>query len=238
MRIDQLDPETWIPALRRAADLCTRTTGAPGGALCIGVAGTVQATLSHHGVRCRISAGAAVYRAGPDEVLDSVAFSGPRNRASVEMQLFHAWVEARASNGAKWLVDFTPKYWQASEDRMDEVTLPGVTLRPIDWAAPPPPQFFGPWSEIVYRLKGGEFTPPLGRLSLFPCQRTTAWVERCLAAIPDMAVADTRNLSDDRVRELLRQAAARGVTEIHIVAPDEVTGELKPCATIRRGSGS
>ena len=159
MRIDRLDLTNWVPALRTAADCCIRTTDQPAGALCIGVAGTVHATLKTLRSPMRARCGAAIYRAGPHEMLDVIAFCGRGNRPEPKLQLFHAWVEARASNGAKWLLDFTPKYWQASEHRMGEVTIPGVKLPPIKWVVSPPEQFIGPMAQIVYRLKHGERTP-------------------------------------------------------------------------------
>jgi hypothetical protein len=62
MKIERLDLVRWIPALRTAADLCTRTTDRPSAGLCLGVVGTVCATLRHAGVDCKIVAGAAIFR--------------------------------------------------------------------------------------------------------------------------------------------------------------------------------
>jgi hypothetical protein len=47
----------------------------------------------------------------------------------------------------------------------------------FNWV-PPPDQFVGPASKVLYRLKGGEEAPPPGRLTLIKCPRTTARCER------------------------------------------------------------
>jgi hypothetical protein len=160
--------------------------------------------------------------------------TGPTN------QLFHAWVEAYASDGVKWLIDFTPKYWQASEGKIGEVTLPGVRLRPINWVVPPPEQFVGPMSELVYRLKPGEGTPPLGCLTLIRCSRTTAFVRKADASNPALAVSRSGQhvemldapTDDAGIERMLEQARARGITEITLVYPDEKTGRPVRHSTI------
>jgi hypothetical protein len=101
-----------IASLRMAADICVFTSGYPPGACCIGVAGTVAATLQYYDVDARVVAGGLCYRAGPHPKWDVAAFCGADNRADTERRLFHTWVETRdRSNGARWLLDFTPKYW-------------------------------------------------------------------------------------------------------------------------------
>jgi hypothetical protein len=106
------------------------------------------------------------------------AESGMDTRADPSLNLYHAWVESRASNGDKWVIDFTPKYWRAA------VMMPGDPWRPIDWVVSPPDEFIGPMSKVSYKLKGREFTPPLGKLTLIKCPRTTAWVRKALETLP------------------------------------------------------
>ena len=65
-----------IDALRMASDICVFTSGYPPGACCIGVAGTVAATLCWYGVDARVVAGGLCYRAGPNPKWDVAAFCG------------------------------------------------------------------------------------------------------------------------------------------------------------------
>jgi hypothetical protein len=115
------------------------------------------------GIANHLTVGAMLYRAGPDEIHDTVAFCGPGNQACWTTQgaAAHFWLTAGDD-----LIDFSVGDWRAQEavisdrvifDRWPDGSSPG----PIQWDAPPPEfwwqaqaTFTAPW-----RPDG---SPPLG----------------------------------------------------------------------------
>ena len=79
-----------IARLVRSVDFVSR------GGTCAMRAVTGQKVLAMLGIRARLTFGAMLYRAGPDELADTVAFCGPDNRALRldRKVLGHYWLEA------------------------------------------------------------------------------------------------------------------------------------------------
>ncbi len=163
--IDQLSNA--VPALLEYAGQPEIRREPDSNMVAVGTLGMLRAA----GVDARIVAGAMLYRAGPHPSFDVVAFCGRDNKVELSGG-FAVWVEATASDGRPWLVDFSAQYWRQSAfgtawwepvygDAWREPGWPG-----INWMIPPPAYYFGPKAELVYRLQPGERTPPLGRLWL------------------------------------------------------------------------
>jgi hypothetical protein len=136
-----------------------------GGGTCAFRALCGQMVLSWRGVRSRLVWGGMLYRAGPDEISDVVAYVGPGNAALWRVpgtgSIAHAWLEVGAD-----LVDFSPGDWREKPalvlDNELDLLLNGVPLPPIQWTALPPDYFWqskasltDPWRPVR--------TPDLGQ---------------------------------------------------------------------------
>ena len=156
-----------------------------------------------------------LYRAGPDEIADVVAFCGPDNRALRldHKVLGHYWLEAGAD-----LIDFTVGDWR-EQGRITEGdpvydTLNGVPIPPTRWTTTVPDfwwrprvELTAPWRETKpSRLE----TPPLG----------VAWYHAAAAGEPMLQNVLTGNLMHvvtvcmrDRVNQLLSDWRSGNRTE-------------------------
>jgi hypothetical protein len=142
--------------------------------------------LEHLNITPRIAIGSMVYRAGPDEVLDVVAFCGCANMAAAP-NLFHMWLETENE-----IIDFSAGDWHAQMARTPEA---GPEMqRPIEWAVEPPLYFWCPTVDLTeaWRSTG---TPELG----------AAWYHEGVAA--DDHAAFVRHIRDKR-EALLADAKA------------------------------
>jgi hypothetical protein len=103
----------------------------------------------------RRAVGGMAYQAGPDPVRDVVGFCGPDWLGCVQDGVFAGHVWLISGND---IVDFSVGDWQAVS--RDALYLPGTPdLDPIQWTAPPLPEFF--WSDKTHFL-----TPPQKELQL------------------------------------------------------------------------
>ena len=135
------------------------------------------------GVRSRLVFGAMLYRAGPDEMADVIAFCGPNNRARQldGKVLGHYWLEAGAH-----LIDFTVGDWreQASdtESDLEHHTVNGKPMPPTRWTTTLPDFWWRPSVELIAPWRESKHlmieTPPLGvawyhaKAPGEPCYRT------------------------------------------------------------------
>ena len=137
------------------------------GGTCAMRAVTGQTALALLGVRSRIVFGAMLYRAGPDELADTVAFCGPDNRALRldRKVLGHYWLEAGPE-----LIDFSVGDWreQGCNTEGDPVydAVDGVPLPPCRWTTTVPDFWWRPSVELTAPWREcrslAPATPPLG----------------------------------------------------------------------------
>lgn len=119
------------------------------------------AALLHVGLEPKGVLGSTLFRAGPDEVLDVVAFCGPGNMACVP-NLFHVWLEVDDC-----IVDFASGDWKEDAPQLEGLSaalLPETeTLRPVQWDVDPPRYVWRPKAELTtpWTPTG---TPELGEL--------------------------------------------------------------------------
>jgi len=116
--------------------------------------------LTHLGLKPRPVIGGMVFRAGPDEMMDTVPFCGGSNYAEIVngRPLFHMWLDVDGD-----IVDFSCGDWEAQESLIGDAggttTPDGQPLRPIQWDAKPPRYIWRP-----ARTLAGEMgkPPPIG----------------------------------------------------------------------------
>jgi hypothetical protein len=137
-----------------------------GGGTCASRAFAGKVALTRLGVCARLVFGAMLYRAGPDEEVDVVAYCGQGNRAQHGDggMLGHLWLEAGPD-----LIDFSVGDWreQFCPEGGLEPLPPGVkSLPPVRWTTTVPDFWWRPSCELTtpWREHTGPFaaTPPLG----------------------------------------------------------------------------
>ena len=116
--------------------------------------------LAHLGMRPQRMMGGMIFRAGPDERLDTVPFCGPSNHAQWigDRPLFHVWLEVDGD-----IIDFSCGDWKSQELLVEEVSAPGgeQPSRPIRWDVEPPDYIWQPADTLL----GERFkAPPLGKI--------------------------------------------------------------------------
>jgi hypothetical protein len=154
----------------RRADIaaCVRSVDfVSDGGTCAMRAVTGQKVLAMLGVKSRLVFGAMLYRAGPDELVDTVAFCGPDNRALRldHKVLGHYWLEAGGD-----LIDFTVGDWREQDHLTggDPVydAVNGVPLPPTRWTTTVPDFWWRPSAELTAPWRENKplalETPPLG----------------------------------------------------------------------------
>jgi hypothetical protein len=100
-------------------------------------------TLLALGIPAKPALGGMVYRAGPDERCDVVAYCGPGNvgRLTPQGLLAHYFIVSGDN-----IVDFSVGDWKEHSLTGLEIVLPGTeSLPPVCWTAPPLPEFF--WTD-------------------------------------------------------------------------------------------
>jgi len=115
-----------------------------GGGKCAFRALIGKVALGHLGVDARIEMGSALYRAGPDPVLDTVGFCGAGNRATIPNG-YHMWLEVGGD-----IVDFSCGDWYVQNVVVPENDLlTGQFARPIQWDIKPPSYVWRPARELT-----------------------------------------------------------------------------------------
>ena len=181
-----------IARLVRSIDIIT------GGGICAFRAIVGQKVLGWLGIASRWVDGAMLYRAGPNEMSDVVAFCGPGNAGywTDYGAAAHCWLVAGDD-----LIDFSVGDWQEQHaflagGRYDRLPN-GAALPPIQWTAPPLPEFW--WRPAAtftnpWRPTG---TPPIG----------TAWYKQ--GKPPIQWIALRQYVADDQlirvITPILRQ---------------------------------
>jgi hypothetical protein len=114
------------------------------------------------GVEAQRCIGGMIYRAGPDERSDVVAFCGPGNVGRFKDGMFmgHMWLRAGDA-----LIDFSSGDWRGEVEAFGPLIDDGYAkLGPIQWTADPPAFFWGLWDSFMPpRINGTVWTPELGR---------------------------------------------------------------------------
>jgi hypothetical protein len=117
-------------------------------------------TLMELDLSAALKFGGMVYRAGPDEERDVIAFCGRNNLGwSLRGQgvLGHYFLTYGDD-----IVDFSVGDWKSTDCVGAELEVFGKALGDIVWTAPPLPEFF--WqSKASLKPDGKKFTPELGR---------------------------------------------------------------------------
>jgi hypothetical protein len=105
----------------------------------------------------RLTVGGMVYRAGPDEIRDCIAFCGPQNAgcfSPADEFLGHYWIIT-----GNELIDFSVGDWRRESDLL--YSQADEALEPVQWTAPPLPDFW--WDgQRAFTQPPGQHTPPLG----------------------------------------------------------------------------
>ena len=129
------------------------------GGLCFFRAMSGWLTLKRLGITALPALGGMLYRAGPDEVRDVVAFCGPGNLGTVTPTglLGHYFVMSDGN-----IVDFSPGDWRATCNDIPDLDLQGqpTGFGPVQWTAPPPDYFWAPRESFL--PEPGQMTPGLG----------------------------------------------------------------------------
>lgn len=115
------------------------------------------------GIEAHRCIGGMIYRAGPNESSDVLAFCGPGNVGRFKDGNFmgHMWVRAGDA-----LIDFSPGDWRNMVDAFGPLIDDGFEkLGPIRWTADPPAFFWGPWDGFMppSGIDGTTWAPELGR---------------------------------------------------------------------------
>jgi hypothetical protein len=117
--------------------------------------------LTHLGIKSRLASGSLIYRVGPHELHDCVAFSGPGNMAAVP-NMFHMWLQAEGQ-----LIDFTCGDWRTPHIEALPPDSPYIetdgSLPPISWTIDPPEYIWRPVEELTAPWKPVG-TPELGAM--------------------------------------------------------------------------
>jgi hypothetical protein len=109
--------------------------------------------LEYFGIRSSVVFGAMLYRAGPSPLRDVVAFCGqgnkPQQMAEIGVGAAHHWLHCGED-----LIDFSVGDWQNQSNLMInnplDVLPTGEPIGPIQWTAPPLPDFWWqPRSSLV-----------------------------------------------------------------------------------------
>jgi hypothetical protein len=133
-------------------------TVVPEGGLCFFRCVTGWLVLTDLGIPAMPTLGGMVYRSGPDEERDVVAFCGPLNAGCVLDGRFfgHYWVLSGND-----FVDFSVGDWRDNSTGINDYCPPGAPkLDPIQWTVPDPPDFF--WThQDTFKASG--LTPELGK---------------------------------------------------------------------------
>jgi hypothetical protein len=145
--------------------------------------------LTYLGLRPRHVMGAMLFRAGPDEKLDTVAFCGPGNAAHIDYPgAFHCWLEADGH-----LIDFACGDWQEDAPIIEQVSVAlgaqEAGLPPINFHVSPPEYIWRPREELTspWRSTG---TPALGE----------SWYRAGVGARKDQA-AEVQAIYDQAAKE-------------------------------------
>jgi hypothetical protein len=163
---------TIVPESRKAdiARVVRSIDFVTGSGTCFSRAITGGAVLSQLGIDAKMAVGSMLYRAGPDELADTLAFCGPGNAAFFNPEghgdASHIWLTVGND-----LVDFSVGDWRLENHREGNPLdrLPdGTTLPQIQWTAPPMPEFW--WQPLAPFTTAWQpiGTPTLG----------TAWYKR------------------------------------------------------------
>jgi hypothetical protein len=129
-----------IARVVRSVDLET------GGGVCVFRAVMGQRVLAWLGIRSTVVMGAMLYRAGPDEIRDTLAFCGPGNGPAMtdDGMGAHCWLHAGED-----LIDFSVGDWQQQseagyfqEGNPLDAAPSGEQLGPIQWTVPRLPEFW------------------------------------------------------------------------------------------------
>jgi hypothetical protein len=182
------------------------------------------------GIEASVAIGSMLYRAGPDEYRDVMAYCGQGNVAYVTPEgsfLGHAWLQTDTD-----IIDFSVADWRDAsgiDDDLDEIITADRALRDannklgaIQWTAPTLPKYFWrpinsfpkwrPWSE------GDKVTPDLGDCWYGPIRKSSR----------DEAYRRFRAISDDLVNdELVVHVLANNIEAIRL---KERIAELKEMA--------
>jgi hypothetical protein len=149
------DIKTDIATVVRSVDW---QTVVPQAGLCFFRAVTGWLVLTDLGIPAMPTLGGMVYRCGPDEERDTLAFCGARNAGCVLDRHFlgHYWILSGND-----FVDFSVGDWRKNSISLPDYCPPGVPkLDPIQWTVPDPPDFF--WAhEDTFKASG--LTPELGK---------------------------------------------------------------------------
>jgi hypothetical protein len=135
--------------------------GVDGGGKCFWRAMTGVIVLKALDIQAELALGGMVYRAGPDEWRDVMAFCGPGNVGTFGPHGFlaHYFIVSGSD-----IVDFSVGDWKVDVDTLPEVRPPGeAPLPPIQWTAPPLPDFFWDDRSNFQPETGPGATPALGR---------------------------------------------------------------------------
>jgi len=114
------------------------------GGMCFYRAASGAVTLHLLDIWAKPALGGMVYRAGPDEYRDVVAFCGPGNVGTIKTAEHHMLGHYFVVSGDD-IIDFSVGDWKETitAGKMSEVMVPGVDpLGAIQWTAPPLPEFF------------------------------------------------------------------------------------------------
>jgi hypothetical protein len=108
-------------------------TGSIGGD-CLLRAGIGYVALGLLGFRPQVCVGGMLFRAGPDQFRDTLAFCGPGNAGQMIDDHFfgHVWLELDGD-----LIDFSCGDWPHLDPR-SELRVAGMELPPVRWQASPP----------------------------------------------------------------------------------------------------
>jgi len=180
---------------------------------CLTRAVLTELALRTLNIPAELMIGAMIYRAGPDERRDVIAFCGPHNQAylrgiDADLErgirnipgidnggfLGHVWIKSRNS-----LVDFSPSDWPALAEVFQDMDGLGA----IEWQAKPPAFYWQSWESLTepWRPTG---SPEIGRVWYKPGIALTsplqqAEVERQYGAMASEALDRIRDLGLFRV---------------------------------------
>lgn len=198
-----------IAAVAQAVELVTT------GGICHFRAITGMFALALAGIEHRHverSIGGVIFRAGPDERRDSVAYCGPNNVGCIIDGAFlgHTWLRVAGE-----LVDFSVGDWRHQipldydwdSERLGEIARKEAALDPVVWTVDPPSYHWGPWQDFMPPANTTRCTPELGRAWYVGFHGTDADREQLNDLSPRML--EMANIGLPAQRELAEQLDLR-----------------------------
>jgi hypothetical protein len=129
------------------------------GGMCFWRCMTGWTTLRARGIPAQPALGGMIYRAGPDERRDVVAFCGQGNAGRhVDGGILAHYFIVSGNN----IVDFSVGDWEENSRMLPDIEVPGTEpLGAVCWTAPPLPEFF--WADRSnFMPNPSAYTPDLG----------------------------------------------------------------------------